>query len=678
MQDVGSPSFHLHGPEGIDGFFDAARTFISFYTGIDVKSRPHHDAIFENPGLKVKMIPINIDSPADSRLHDDTKKKAKLQTKLLAYYCQMPQIAGQLNVEKCREFKVPIGPLLGKLKGGEDVTLPDGRLVKSSEVCEPPKRGTTFIVIDCPDISHIEEVISNRHLCELRSTKDDDRQVDLVIHFGAEEVSNHPKYRDWIHSFPEACKHWMVKNSSPYFINHHDSHRMLYLCGKIDQEIFPRLFTTKELEEAMQEESSSSNAQTFSEIESEMGRFSEFKSEIDSVDRITIAQPLDKIAMRPLGYYERIKRNYVIDGLYRLSKFNPKFEESLQKHRELLKSMPTPREHEPELIFLGTGSAIPSKYRNTSCILVNLRIPQPTSVILDCGEDSYGQLIRYYGPDKASHILKQLKMVYISHQHPDHHIGLIRLIKERRKITSEPMILLIPPALYTLLDYHNENFEDLSASYLAFPTDRLRSAPRRHRDFPSAHRVLKFDLKKHTSSVIDDITIVGVDHCRDSCAVVLSFAISRPGMSKFTLAYSGDAQPSEDFIKAAQGCDLLIHEATFDHRGVEDARLKKHSTTHEAIEVGRKMEAKFTLLTHFSSRFAKIPYITDEFDHKVGYAFDFLTLRCPSHLPRLPAMNDLMKVLFDTALQILDDKHTKKESNAKILQHHKNVSELRE
>jgi hypothetical protein len=45
-----------------------------------------------------------------------------------------------------------------------------------------------------------------------------------------------------------------------------------------------------------------------------------------------------------------------------------------------------------ELVFLGTGSAVPSKYRNVSAIL--LRLPRHGALMLDCGEGSYGQLVR--------------------------------------------------------------------------------------------------------------------------------------------------------------------------------------------------------------------------------------------------------------------------------------------
>ena len=46
----------------------------------------------------------------------------------------------------------------------------------------------------------------------------------------------------------------------------------------------------------------------------------------------------------------------------------------------------------PKLTFLGTGSSVPSKYRNASCILVET-VPN-CFVILDCGEGAFNQLVR--------------------------------------------------------------------------------------------------------------------------------------------------------------------------------------------------------------------------------------------------------------------------------------------
>lgn len=63
----------------------------------------------------------------------------------MAYICKLQPRPGALILEKCVDFGVPPGPLLGKLKSGEDVTLASGVVVKASDVCEPDDPGPVFI-----------------------------------------------------------------------------------------------------------------------------------------------------------------------------------------------------------------------------------------------------------------------------------------------------------------------------------------------------------------------------------------------------------------------------------------------------------------------------------------------------------------------------------------------------
>merc|ERR1712059_210565 len=79
----------------------------------------------------------------------------------------------------------------------------------------------------------------------------------------------------------------------------------------------------------------------------------------------------------------------------------------------------------PSVVFLGTGAAIPSKYRNVSSTLVHMS--EEVSVLLDCGEGTYGQLCRHYGHN-TDDVLKKVKIIFVSHMHADHHLGLISLL----------------------------------------------------------------------------------------------------------------------------------------------------------------------------------------------------------------------------------------------------------
>lgn len=42
-------------------------------------------------------------------------------------------------------------------------------------------------------------------------------------------------------------------------------------------------------------------------------------------------------------------------------------------------------------------------------------------MLLDCGENTYGQLYRHYY-DETPEMLRRLKVVFVSHLHADHHL----------------------------------------------------------------------------------------------------------------------------------------------------------------------------------------------------------------------------------------------------------------
>lgn len=62
----------------------------------------------------------------------------------------------------------------------------------------------------------------------------------------------------------------------------------------------------------------------------------------------------------------------------------------------------------PRVLMLGTGCSVPNKVRNTSGILI--RIDQDNSILLDCGEGTLGQIIRFYGVSESSNILRSIKV----------------------------------------------------------------------------------------------------------------------------------------------------------------------------------------------------------------------------------------------------------------------------
>lgn len=51
--------------------------------------------------------------------------------------------------------------------------------------------------------------------------------------------------------------------------------------------------------------------------------------------------------------------------------------------------------------------------------------------------------------------------VYVSHMHADHHIGLIGLLKERGKITQDPLYLFAPGNIVGWLHMYHKRFESI-------------------------------------------------------------------------------------------------------------------------------------------------------------------------------------------------------------------------
>lgn len=75
---------------------------------------------------------------------------------------------GRFNVEKAATLGIPSGPLYGKLKRGEQITLPDGRQIRGTDLCGEPEEGRKFVY--CTDTVYCEEAV------ELA------RDADVLIH----------------------------------------------------------------------------------------------------------------------------------------------------------------------------------------------------------------------------------------------------------------------------------------------------------------------------------------------------------------------------------------------------------------------------------------------------------------------------------------------------------------
>lgn len=131
-----------------------------------------------------------------------------------------------------------------------------------------------------------------------------------------------------------------------------------------------------------------------------------------------------------------------------------------------------------------------------------------------------------------------------------------------------------------------------------------------------------------------------VRHTETSYAVAMTLYSSVQGWKPFKLTFSGDTMPCDDLVVLGNGSTLLIHEATLPDSMPSNDIL--HCTMWQAIEQGRKMNAKYNVLTHFSRT---IPWSECELDANVGIAFDNMEL-IESDLCKLNAIYSKIKFAF--------------------------------
>jgi len=241
------------------------------------------------------------------------------------------------------------------------------------------------------------------------------------------------------------------------------------------------------------------------------------------------------------------------------------------------------------ILFLGTGCAIPSKYRNVSVILYE---SESKAMLLDCGEDALFQIHRAYG---SIDVLRKLRAIFISHSHADHVLGIVSVLRA----LDHKVNVFGPASIKPFISkFGVENYRYIETNHAKALERRFRKKydglmndQQHHGTFCTDEYVLKFDTEF-------EISICGVDHCSDSCGI-------RIKDGKVAVAYSGDSRASNLFALMSHNSDIMIHEATFTSDQADRAAQTHHSTVADAIGVFKMSNSNNLLLTHFSQRYPK-------------------------------------------------------------------------
>jgi ribonuclease Z len=667
----GMPDLEIVGPVGTKAFLHSLRHFmrrdrfnVHVHEGqFDSSTCGNNTAGNSNPKKKSKRNKSNPSSnddigftvrsiPVDYSVQDTCNESNHFTKQAVSYTFTTHPIPGKFLVEKANALKIPRGPMFAQLKAGKSVTFTDPetnevRTVTPEEVLAEGSGGICVFVLFCP---HIEILNELRRSDVIQSLCNDAKCVNLdaIVHLTPKRIFQTVEYQTWCKNFGDAehivlhvaetLKDRVADGVNSPFVS---ALRGAVKRSLVNNAIFPMpklMFKGDYVIKCKGNENNHNQLRTI--VGSPMLEYVLLPRSRRGVNELTIKQIYtedDIIAMK-----DEVSKSGAADLGHKVANAQEDGTAVDNKIQDI-----------GELIFTGTGSALPCKHRNVTGMY--LRMHNGNGILLDVGEGTVGQLLQSWkstlNPTNAlineyHSRIKGIKAAWISHPHADHHLGLLRLLSEKSSLgDKDPIVLMAPPSMFAFLSEYESVIPEIKGSYISVDSRDMKDG------FQNNHPI--------ATKLFDDFGItqcisVPVSHCPNAFAIVLD------GTSFGRVAYSGDCRPSTRFAAAGRGSDLLIHEATFEDGMEEEAVLKRHSTVGEAMRIAVAMDAKSLVLTHFSQRYPKIPPLNlNERDQAlqglpIVIAFDLMKLHLDS-MSLASKLTPALRLLYPNDAEIPDD-----------------------
>ncbi|KAJ3514157.1 hypothetical protein NLJ89_g2531 [Agrocybe chaxingu] len=498
----------------------------------------------------------------------------------LSYFVVGPRYRGKFDVEKARELGI-VGQDRGKLTRGESITIRVKargsdelveRVVQPEEVMGESTPPSAFLILDIPTVDHIPSLINSFKFTELyRSVWSEDpaawkpspdRLLRTIFHQCGKGVLEDETYKTFMRGFGPEVYHMVAsREHCPDPVTFTSAAYNQLRLGHLDEKMFPT------------PQYSLTGKKGLSTIPGLPTRIQPMAPNLQHRYHPLSPPAMGQTALEADRFHPPATGARPIEFSENMQRAVTAAKENVERRLKKIEEGEVPKEVPGKDVSIVTlVNVLPSKIVLSTFI----RIPGWGNVLLDVGEGTWGQLARNYGldgtPYTAWDAIRDLKCIFVSHIHGDHHIGLAHILAKRR--------LLYPPPVHPL--------------YLV----SIRNVHMYLREMSDVHDLGLTDPFNPSSNGV--IPILSETLHYRSVGKYLTTGMWQVGGDEPWLDFQTSVRNGRDMCRSL-GLEWF-KTADAHHR----ARCFGMSFKHQD-GWGITMNAKNILLTHFSARYPKLP-----------------------------------------------------------------------
>ncbi|CAM9523541.1 unnamed protein product [Chrysoparadoxa australica] len=418
-------------------------------------------------------------------------------------------------------------------------------------------RCPSFLVLCCPTWHHIRPVMDHTLVREIGHKKGDSPSCEVIFHLSPAAVTGHPLYQALLSVGGGKCRHIIVAGSRRQIYRRSAARLVKLSC--ISPQLFPVPWLTRESKASRKQGTVDAGTETVVLGEPMMkvvfiGEGG--SSRAATIDQDSVRPPLDVQEISEttedevVGLNLEDAREQLRASMSSKSSNSRNFSAAAALRARLGGTKPKPlpakapqgtagpAEEDIKLCFLGTGSAAPSPYRGSSGILLKVTGEKASfSMLIDCGEGTFGHLVRCFGEAGAAREIADLSCMWVSHKHADHQGGVLRVLGMHQRLVqqgrpckcSSPLPVIAPRGVLASIR--------ASAKAVGQPLP-CQLLPCLEFDTPKA-AAIRARVLGGDSSLVSSLVSVPVDHCHEACGLVIHL---KPNVSAQAYGYGGSTQ----------------------------------------------------------------------------------------------------------------------------------------